>query len=56
MHDTDLLFIMFQVKLPHVDWSRVLDADLNKTPSFKIATGYERIQLPEGLQVGLLAY
>lgn len=47
-----LHFCLFsQVKLPHVDWGRVLDADLNSTPSFKIATGYERLQMPEGLQV-----
>jgi hypothetical protein len=40
------------VRLPHVDWSRVLDADLAHAPRFTVASGYERITLPDGLQVG----
>lgn len=40
-----------QVKLPHVDWGRVLEADLQHAPSFKMATGYERLHMPAGIQV-----
>jgi hypothetical protein len=43
-----------QVRLPHVDWSRVLDADLAHAPRFTVAAGYDRITLPDGLQVGCL--
>lgn len=40
-----------QVRLPHVDWGHVLEAELGGVPSFKLAPGYERIELPGGLQV-----
>jgi hypothetical protein len=40
-----------QVKLPHVDWGRVLEVDLQHAPSFKMATGYERLHMPGGIQV-----
>lgn len=44
-----------QVKLPHVDWGRVMEADLQHAPSFKLATGYERLQMPGGIQVSKAA-
>eukprot|EP00879_Flechtneria_rotunda_P029156 GHRR01031434.1.p1 GENE.GHRR01031434.1~~GHRR01031434.1.p1 ORF type:complete len:314 (+),score=95.23 GHRR01031434.1:1-942(+) len=40
-----------QVCLPHVDWASVLDADLSSVPSLRVASGYQRLQLPDGLQV-----
>lgn len=40
-----------QLKLPHVDWGRVLEADMYQAPSFKLAQGYERLHMPGGIQV-----
>lgn len=51
-HPFSLPHSVLQVQLPHLDWSRVLDADMARIPSFKIAQGYERMQMPGGIQVG----
>lgn len=40
-----------QVKLPHVDWARVLEVDMQHAPSMKLAQGYERLHMPGGIQV-----
>jgi hypothetical protein len=43
--------ICLQVRLLHVNWGRVLEAELSDVPSFKLAPGYDRIDMPDGLQV-----
>jgi hypothetical protein len=40
-----------QVKLSHVDWARVLEADMQHAPSMKLAQGYERLHMPGSIQV-----
>lgn len=43
-----------EVRLPHVSWPRVLQADPASLVVTRLAPGYERWQLAEGLQVRLL--
>jgi len=42
------------VHVPHADWAAVMAADPNTFSSFRVAPGYDRLQLPHGLQVRFL--
>ena len=40
-----------QVRIPHTNWVNVFDSNAHLYHSFLMGKGYERIYLPEGLQV-----